>query len=96
MGTVIPLQFLGVCDTELSQVSADEQLKSALANMDKCEGGYAVRHGGEPVSDFGFGKGKYERPTLNLLAAAYPMLFPYGEGGLELERKQAISFDEQV
>ncbi len=71
-------------------------MKSVLANMEEHEGGYAVRHRNQPVSEFGCGKGKYGTLLLNPIAAAYPTLFPYGVGGFEVPRKQTISFDEEV
>lgn len=54
-GYVIPLQFLGVSDTDLDQLSLDERMKYALANMNNkdLEGEYIVRHSLNPMSDFG-------------------------------------------
>jgi len=95
-GSVIPLQYLRLSDTDISGISGDEQMKSVLANMEEHEGGYAVRHSNQPVSEFGCGKGKYGTLLLNPIAAAYPTLFPYGVGGFEVPRKQTISFDEEV
>ena len=93
---MIPLQFVGAADTELTDLSVDEQMKYVLANTQEREGGYAVRHGTHPLSEFGNGGGKYEMPALNPIAAAYPVLFPYGVGGMEADRPQLISFDEQA
>lgn len=54
---VIPLQYLGVMDTDLSNVSPSELMAWGLANLwqEGREGGYVVRHGGRPVRDFGLG-----------------------------------------
>ncbi|KAF8416207.1 hypothetical protein L210DRAFT_3656731 [Boletus edulis BED1] len=89
-GSVIPLQYLGVSDTELNEVSMDERMKYALANQQDSEGGYIVRHGVKPLSEFGTGRGDRTAPTENPLAAAYPVLFPYGIGGIEAKRERKI------
>jgi len=97
---VIPLQFLGVTDTEMNLLSLNELMKYALTNMeDKSElkeGGYAVRHSLMPVSDFGSGQRGECNPNLNPLAAAYPVLFPYGIGGIEASREKKIGFNEHI
>lgn len=95
-GSVIPLQFLGVSDTDLERVSLDERMKYALANMEEREGGYVVRHGAKPLSEFGTGYGTEDLPTRNPLAAAYPNLFPYGIGGIESHQDRTVGFDEHV
>ena len=48
------MQYLGVDDIEVGDLSVGEELKYALANLHEREGGYVVRHGAHPVSDFGF------------------------------------------
>ncbi|KAF8510692.1 hypothetical protein JB92DRAFT_3118731 [Gautieria morchelliformis] len=52
---VIPLQALGCCDTDLSNVSTSELMLYALANIENAgdEGGYAVRHGKQAMNQFG-------------------------------------------
>ncbi|SRR6266404_7052074 len=71
-------------------------MKYALANMGEREGGYLISYGKQPTRDFGSGGEKYEWPTMNPLAAAYPVLFPYGVGGIEAQRERFIGFDEHV
>ncbi|KAF8425808.1 hypothetical protein L210DRAFT_3615050 [Boletus edulis BED1] len=93
---VIPLQSLGVRDTELDELSIDERMKYALANLQEQEGGYVIRYGNVPISEFGSGKGKHQAPLLNPLAAAYPVLFPYGIGGVEEKRELTVGFDEHI
>ncbi|KAG1790365.1 uncharacterized protein HD556DRAFT_1446298 [Suillus plorans] len=51
-GNVIPLKFLGITDTELNKLLLNDLMKYALMNMDANEGGYAVCHSRDPVSDF--------------------------------------------
>ncbi|KAG2132149.1 uncharacterized protein EDB93DRAFT_1107981 [Suillus bovinus] len=95
---VIPLQYLGVTDTELNNLSLNKLMNYALTNLeDKSkEGGYAVRHSILPVSDFGSGWHGEPDPKLNPLAAAYPILFLYGIRGIEGHREKKIGFDEHV
>jgi hypothetical protein len=73
----------------------------ALANMWKSgqEGGYCIRHGHQPVGDFGR-PGDSEivrgpnRP--NFFEKAFPCLFPYGRGGIEADQEVDISFQDHV
>ena len=50
---VIPLQVSGTIDTDLSKVTASELMAWGLPNLWKQdeEGGYAVRHGRQPVNE---------------------------------------------
>ena len=84
--TVIPLQFLGVSDTEQDTISLDEHMKYALANMDDKKEGYIVRHRARLISEFGTSLQNHDSPLRNPLAAAYPVLFPYGIGGIETKQ----------
>lgn len=95
-GTVIPLQFLGVSDEDQEGISLDEHMKFALPNMEDKEGSYVVRHGLQPLSEFGQTRGNDKPPRQNPLAAAYPLLFPYGIGGIESCRQRTIGFDEHI
>lgn len=71
----------------------------ALANLHDTshEGGYVVRHH-RPVSDFGRPLPGVEvhQPRRNPLMAAYPLLWPYGRGGIEEGRQESLSFNEHV
>jgi len=60
-------------------------MNHALANLfDRSrEGGYVVRHSMKPINDFG--ANSKLTGTNNPLAAAFPVLFPYGVGGVEAE-----------
>ena len=103
---VIPLQVSGSIDCDLSNVTANELMKWGLANMwkDGREGGYAVRHGRQPVSDFpprtdceeqdGDGGCPAEQP--NFFEKAFPCLYPYGQGGLESKRPVPLDFPEHI
>ena len=66
------------------------------------EGGYAVRHGRQPVSDFGRPQNGKEPENIpghrraNFFEKAFPCLFPYGEGGIEGEQDTLVNFSEHV
>ncbi|KAK6984419.1 hypothetical protein R3P38DRAFT_2575984, partial [Favolaschia claudopus] len=64
------------------------------------EGGYAVRHGRHPVSDFGRPRKEATEPAdpdrANLFEKAFPCLFPYGRGGLEADQPATIKFAEHI
>ncbi|KIK79550.1 hypothetical protein PAXRUDRAFT_36425 [Paxillus rubicundulus Ve08.2h10] len=95
---VIPLQFLGITNTELNKLPLDDITKYAVTNMgDKSkEGGYAVCHSHLPVSEFGSGRQGDPNPMINPLEAVYPTLFPYGIGGIEGDREKTIRFNEHI
>ena len=69
---------------------------------DRKETPYAVRHGQKPVNDFGRPLNSpslkenldFDRP--NYFERAFPCLFPFGQGGIEADRPNEISFGEHV
>ncbi|KIN95600.1 hypothetical protein M404DRAFT_100163, partial [Pisolithus tinctorius Marx 270] len=101
--SVVPLQVSGTIDTDLSMLSAKELMTWGLVNLwdEGQEGGYAVKHGGKPVSDFGWPR---QSPHIlqpadseqNFFEKAYPCLFPYGEGGIEHTQPVPIDFAEHM
>ena len=102
---VIPLLVSGTVDTDLSKMSANEMMMWGLANLWKegREGGYSVRHGRRPVSDFGHPRPAhnseeesmdFNRP--NFFEKAFPGLFPYGHGGIEANQPNPINFQDHV
>ena len=92
---VIPIQYIGVHDCEEAKLSANEVLLYALANADDDryghEGGYAIIHGGQAVPDLP-GANK----SFDALAAAYPVLWPYGRGLFHETRRRKIGFQEYI
>ncbi|KAJ3912169.1 hypothetical protein F5877DRAFT_93634 [Lentinula edodes] len=63
------------------------------------EDAYAVRHGSKSVSDFGQprkGEECTEEERPNYFEHAFPILFPYGQGGIEANRPVAIPFHEHI
>ncbi|KIN98994.1 hypothetical protein M404DRAFT_156273, partial [Pisolithus tinctorius Marx 270] len=91
---VLPLHVLAVSDTDLTKTSSSELMAHALANLNDStqEGGYVVRHGTTPITDFGSDAAKNGCP--NPLAATFPTLFPYGIGGIEDDRSTKLSLRE--
>ncbi|KAG9023799.1 hypothetical protein FRB95_012477 [Tulasnella sp. JGI-2019a] len=102
---IIPLQHLGVCDTDLSKLSTAELATYALAALmpEGAEGGYAVQHSKKAVSDFGKppkGATDVERAAAagalnNPMTSAFPGLFPYREGGFESVEDLKITEEEE-
>ena len=82
---MIPLQFLGQHDIDLTKVSASELMTWALANVwDKGgEGAYAVKHGSQAVNTFGYDPARGRIDDKNYWEEAFPVLFPFGCGGFE-------------
>ena len=82
---VIPIHVLGITDTDLTRVSTSELMSYVLVNLfDTSQGGgYAIRHSMSTINDFG--KNVTLTGALNPLAAAFPILFPYGIGSVEAE-----------
>jgi hypothetical protein len=74
---VIPICFLGVQDCDQARLSTNEVLLYVLANANDSryghEGGYAVIHGAQAVPDL-----LVQSKSFDVLAAAYPVLWPYG------------------
>ncbi|CAK5266163.1 unnamed protein product [Mycena citricolor] len=99
---VIPLTITGTVDTDLSSMSTNEMMHWGLANLWRTgeEGGYAVRHGSHPVSDFGRPPQGSTEPAdpdrPNFFERAFPCLFPFGVGGPEADRTTDLSFTEHV
>ena len=73
----------------------NEVLLYALANADDDrygrEGGYAIIHSGQPVPDLpGVTK------SFDVLAGAYPVLWPYGRGLYHQDRSQKLNFHDYI
>ncbi|TFK61794.1 hypothetical protein BDN72DRAFT_777848 [Pluteus cervinus] len=92
---VIPLEMSGAIDTDLSQLPASDLTLWALSNLWKEgeEGGYAIRPGSRPVSEFGRGQDGVTVDQ-NFFVRAFPCLFPYGLGGPEDHKAVSLSLSE--
>lgn len=96
---IIPLQSLGVVDVGGNDMEENEVLAHALANVarsDRAEG-WAIKRSSDFVNEYPRltpeGKrsaGTPENP--NHLLGTFPTLFPYGEGGFEVDRPQCVSY----
>ena len=97
--TMIPLQFLGVHDMEATQISVADTASQALANLCSTDQeSYAVRYSQWPAQDFPPWHEDLQEDELeeNIWEQAYPLLFPYGEGGLERQHTIPLSLSNHV
>ncbi|CEL56332.1 hypothetical protein RSOLAG1IB_11903 [Rhizoctonia solani AG-1 IB] len=99
---VVPLQYLGVHDNDLTKVPVDELMSWGLQNLldttEDPECAYAVRYG-RAVNTFGqprMGEPPTPIDALNYWEQAFPTLYPFGLGGIERTRPVKLSFMEQV
>jgi hypothetical protein len=96
------MENLGIMDLDMSKLSLSELMLWGLTNLwkDGKEGGYTVRHGTHHVNDFGCPPSgiyrEYDPSQPNLFKQAFPILFPYGEGGVEADHEVPVSFLEQM
>ncbi|KIL55634.1 hypothetical protein M378DRAFT_90614 [Amanita muscaria Koide BX008] len=103
---VIPLQFSGTVDTDLTRLTANEMMIWGLANLwnQGHEGAYHVRPGTQPVSDFGHPRSAAnldpapggDSDQTNFFEKAFPCLFPYGCGGIEGNQHVRVPFREHI
>lgn len=97
------MQSLGVIDVGGSDVAEKDVLAHALANVSQSElkTAYAVRRGSQFVNEYPRlnpdGKrsdGGPEDP--NHLLGAFPLLYPYAQGGIEVQRPIQVSYAEHA
>jgi Helitron helicase-like domain at N-terminus len=90
---------------DLTRMTSSEMMMWGLANLwsKGKEGGYVIKHGRQPVSDFGTTLSANKQPmrTLsfdkpNFFEKAFPCLFPYGTGGIEADRETQVEFRQHV
>ena len=96
---VIPLEVSGTIDMDMTKLSANKMMLWGLANLWKegREGGYGIRPGRMPVSDFlSIRNNNEDDDDPNFFERAFPCLFPYGRGGLEARRPCPISLREHA
>ncbi|KAG8681191.1 hypothetical protein FRC08_015793 [Ceratobasidium sp. 394] len=101
---VVPLQYLGIMDNDLSKILSNELANWGLQNMweqganPNSELGYAIRHGA-PVNTYGQprkGQGPADPDRRNYWEATFASLYPRGIGDIESDRPVQISFTEHV
>lgn len=102
------IQSYGVVDAEGTSISNRELMAHALHNATSSDADcrhnetYAVKRGSAFVSEYPrvnptsgeTWQGTPEDP--NHLLGAFPTLFPYGEGGLEVARERKITYEEHA
>jgi len=83
---------MGTVDTHMLKLNVNDMMLWGIANMwngDR-EGAYAIHHGKCPVNDFGHpkqGQKKHTEEMVNIpnfFKSAFPCLYPYGRGGIEV------------
>ena len=92
---MIPLQTSGVTDTELTHISGNKLMLSAVENLRSTGGeecSYLICHGTRPVVDFA----QISDRRCNFFERAFPCLFPWGRGGMESLRQQGVDLSEHV
>ncbi|KAG8742906.1 hypothetical protein FRC10_000765 [Ceratobasidium sp. 414] len=102
---IIPLEYSGTSAADASYITPQELMQSAIENLTSQlqshmlnEGGYAVRHGGF-ARDFGKRRQGQEATAdddENPSCFTFPCLFPFGLGGLEIEREVQVSFADHT
>ncbi|KAF9040359.1 hypothetical protein BDZ89DRAFT_1210221 [Hymenopellis radicata] len=95
---VIPLQISGTIDTDHTKLTGNDLMKWGLLNLWQTsdEGAYAIRHGAQPVNDFGRPRRGEDDGRHNFFERAYPMLFPFGRGGIEADRPNPVDFTDHI
>ena len=100
---MVPLQSLGVVDVGASDVAERDVFAHALANMSQTEmkTAYAVKRGSQFVNE-------YPRTNVdgrrtdggpddpNHLMGAFPVLYPYAKGGLEVDRIIQVPYSDHA
>ena len=103
LASSMPLRSLGVVDVAANDVTDNDVLAHALLNVsdhDKAQG-WAVRRSSDFVNEYPrrnsageLTSGTFENP--NHLLGSFPCLFPYGCGGLEVQRSVKVSYEAHV
>lgn len=85
----IPINVTGLVDTDGINVSTKQINNEILSKIQNDENAlYAIPHSGTPINE-------YSNPKL--LMSLYPMLFPYGVGGIEdYTKPTSISFEKHI
>ena len=101
---VLPLSPLGVVDIDGVDVTDSELMAHALANCSQLirEEDYMIRRGSAFVNEYAridplTGQRHDGGPgDPNHLLGTFPTLFPYGQGGFEIERRVAVPYETHV
>lgn len=99
----VPLHALGVVDIAATEVMDNEILAHALTNVPCSEklNGWAIKHSSDFINEYAqcnatgaVGIGTFDNP--NHLLGTFPWLFPYGEGGFEVNWPKSALYDDHV
>lgn len=102
---IIPIQSHGMLDTDTAGLSDSQLLAAALRNTGSQLEEYerlVVKHGSKPVNEYPRIHSdthlRYNGPeeSPNHLLGAFPVLFPYGRGGFEVERERAVGYERHA
>ena len=100
---VVPLQSLGVVDVGGTDVDKRDALSSALANVSEAgrRESYAIKRGNDFVNEYARTNTEGERTdggpgNANHLLGAFPTLYCYGKGGIEVNRPKAVGYADHV
>ncbi|KAF8812817.1 hypothetical protein BYT27DRAFT_7272529 [Phlegmacium glaucopus] len=101
---VLPLSHLGVVDIDGTDVSESELMAHALANCCQVshEEDYMIRRGSAFVNEYArtdpsTGQRNDGGPSdANHLLGTFPTLFPFGQGGFEIERSVNVPYEAHV
>jgi hypothetical protein len=94
---------LGVVDVGGGSIADRDVFAHALANLteERREQSFVVKHSSTFVNEYGrrdgdgnLTDGGIDNP--NHLLGAFPVLFPYGKGGLEVNRRRHVSYENHV
>jgi hypothetical protein len=100
---VVPLQSLGVVDVGGNDISKQDVLTHALANVSEEEKtkSFAIKRGNQFVNEYARTNSKGSHmdggpDNPNHLLGAFPTLYCYGKGGIEDVRPIAVSYGNHV
>jgi hypothetical protein len=101
---VLPLSHLGVVDIDGIDVTQSELMAHALANSceNRQEEDYMIRRGSAFVNEYArvdpsTGQRNDGGPSdANHLLGSFPTLFPFGQGGFEIERTVIVPYEAHV
>ena len=96
----MPLDISGAVDPGLQDLTTQDMMTWALSNSEEQdkECAYAIRYGNQPESTFGAMRNTDEDPghVENFFEKAFPILYPYGCGGIEAPRRTPLPFREHA
>ncbi|TFK69980.1 hypothetical protein BDN72DRAFT_870513 [Pluteus cervinus] len=104
IGGVIPIQSFGVVDVSGTSIPENDLMAHALANTanEQSIKEFAIRRGSAFVNEYARLDPNTQLRTdggpsnTNHLLGAFPVLFPYGQGGFEVERTVNVPYEQHA